>query len=936
MRKKQIYLLITLIVFNLQAIADKEIPMDPAIRYGKLENGLTYYIRHNEEPKNRASFYFAQNVGAILENDDQNGLAHFLEHMAFNGTEHFKGKGIIEFLEKHGIEFGSNINAYTSHDETVYNIFRVPTNKEGLLDSCLLVLYDWSNGLLLTEEEIDAERGVIIEEWRTRRNAQFRMNAKRDKALFYGSKYVERDVIGDVDIIRNFDYQTLRDFYNKWYRTDLQAVIVVGDFDAAEMEKKVIDLFSKIPAVPNAEERKTYTIPDNEEALYALADDKEASNNVTSLMYKIPATKPENKDVEYFKQKYIRDLFNMMINARVKEVLEQPEPPFMYADAKINSFVRDSDLAVLFSAHNETGWEKATRAIITIMEKVRDFGFTQGELDRAVSELVNNLENDYAQRDKKQNLMYAIEYKMHYFTKHPIPSIEYKLEFVKEYLPKVSVEMVNDLAKNFLSDENLVIIASGPEKEGLIYPSKEDVLKVIAEVKNAELEPYVDSFVDKPLLKQEPVAGKIVNRKQIKTDQFEATELTLSNGIKVLYRYSDLQKESIICNAHSWGGQSKVPMDQIANAYVLQNFIDSYGLGDFSSSELKKKLMGKVVYRGFIMDEFTESVYGGGNVKDLETLFQLIHLQFTNPRFDKEAYQSTHQKIRENLENMKNNVGRAFNDSTIRTMANYHPRKVIWGDKLFKQISYEGIKNVYLDRFSNAGDFVFAISGDFDVEQLEQMIEKYIASLPVKNVKKENFIDHGVRSPESDLNNYFERELETTKSTIYVNLHNKKYTFNPQNNLYARIISKLLSKRYLEEIREKEGGTYGVNVFAKTIKYPEDEVQLVLTFDCDPANAEKLKGIALNEIQKILDGNIIEEDLEKVKKSFIKSRKESVGRLNYWHSMLYFYVYDGRTYLADDDYYDFVGSITPESVVKMANKFFKKAVKVEVIMTDKK
>ena len=921
-------------LFNLQVIGEEKIPLEPALRYGKLENGMTYYIRHNEEPKERVSFYFAQNVGAILENDDQNGLAHFLEHMAFNGTENFEGKGIIELLERHGVEFGANINAYTSQDETVYNILRVPTNEEGLIDSCLLILYDWSNGLLLTDEEIDAERGVIIEEWRTRRNSRFRMNAKRDKALYHGSKYAKRDVIGDLDVIKNFDYQTLRDFYHEWYRPDLQAVIIVGDIDVDETEKKVKKLFSKIPPVPNAKERKDYDIPNNKEPLYAIASDKEASNNMISFMYKIPSV-ADKKDVGYLKHRHIRNLFNRMIGARVKEVLEKPNPPFMYADARISSFIPKKNLAVFLAAHRENGWEQAARGIATVVEKARDFGFTQGELERAVNNVISELEDSYAKRDKKQSVMYAIEYKMHFLDEYPIPGIKYKLDFAKEFLPTVTLNRVNALAQNFLSDENLVIVASGPEKEGLTYPSKEEILAVIDEVKNAELEPYVDSFVDKPLIEKEPDAGKIVARKQINAGYLEATELELSNGINVLYRYSDLEKETVICNAHSWGGRSMVSEENLGNAFVLSDFIRGYGLGDFSSTDLNKKLTGKVVSSSFYMDDLAEGVYGRANPKDLETMFQLIHLRFTNPRFNKDDYQSIHQKVKENLENMKNNVGKAFQDSVSLVMAGYHPRSLTWGDELFNTVSYEGLKNVYLDRFSNASDFVFSFSGDFEVEKLEHLIEKYIASIPAVKSEKERYIDHGISSPQKDVYKYFERELETTKSTVYINLHNKKYSFNTENNLYARIIARLLKKRYLEEIREKEGGSYFVNAYTKTIKHPNEEIQLIIQFDCEPSNTVKLKKIALEEIQQLIKGNVSEEDLEKVKNSFIKSEKEQINTLNYWHSMLYYYTYDGRTRPTYDDYRDFVNSISSESVIKMARKFFKNAVKVEVIMTDK-
>jgi zinc protease len=934
MKKILAYVLIAVGILNISAYGSEKIPMDPAIRYGKLKNGLTYYIRHNEEPKNRASFYMAQNVGAILENDDQNGLAHFLEHMSFNGTEHFKGKGIIKFLEKHGVGFGGDINAYTAQDETVYNLSNVPTTKEGLIDSCLLVLHDWSNYLLLTDEEIDAERGVIREEWRTRRTSQFRIMAQQNKALFYGSKYAERDVIGSLDVINHHKYQTLRDFYHKWYRTDLQAIIIIGDFDVDEVEKSVKRIFSEIPAIENAAERKEYEIPDNKEPLYALATDKEATNYTTALMFKIKNTAPENKDKDYLKKRFIRSMCNDMLGARIQERMQQRNCPFMFAQASIGELVRTKDMAIIFTVHQEGAWEAALREAITIVKKVRDHGFTQAELDRAKKSILSMLENVYKMRDKTDNDTYARAYKGHFMNNSPIPGIKYNYKFAKDYLPQITLNDFQSVVQNFLTEGNMVILVSGPEtnKEG-IYPSKEEVLKVVNEVKNTKFEAYTDTYVDKPLLAEEPVAGKIIKRKNIKSNALKAVELKLSNGIRVLYRQSDIEKETITFDALSWGGISLLKDKQMADASVFDNFVGNYGLSDFSAVELNKKLTGKIVSIEPSIGGLSEGMSGSAAPKDLETMFKLLYLSFTKPRFDKKAYEAVHSRIEMGLENIKNDAKQAFNDSISVTMADHNPKVRLFNKEFFNEVSFEGIKKVYKERFANPADFIFCFSGNFEVEKLEAFIEKYVASLPTTKVK-EKYFDNGVRPPKKDVNNHFVRKLETKKATVYVNFH-KKYKYNQKNNIYAYIISKLLDKRYMEEIREKEGGTYGIGVRVNTQEDPYKEFQLTFKFDCDPENSDKLKKIALDEIQQMINGKIVKSDLEDIKKSILKSKKEAIETLGYWTSKLSDYAFDGNTGMSDYEYVKFIYSINPKTVAKKAKKFLKNAVKVEVIMSTK-
>ena len=911
--------------------AVKQVPLDPAYRHGKLANGLTYYIRHNLEPKNRASFYMVQNVGAMLEEDNQNGLAHFLEHMAFNGTKNFPGKGVINYLENYGAAFGKNINAYTSTDETVYNLSDIPTDKSGVLDSCLLILHDWSNYLLLTEEEIDAERGVISEEWRTRRDARFRMRNKQMETLYAGSKYAKRDVIGDLDIIKNFEYQTLKDFYHKWYRTDLQAVVIVGDIDVDKMEEKVIKLFSGIPAVKKPANREYFDLPDNKGARYVLATDKEATGSLIHLQFKYNIVQPKDKDISYLRNLYVENLYSTMMANRINERLQKENPPFIIAQAYFTDIVRTKNAAGLYIMFKENEWELALSEATKIVASAGKFGFTEGELKRAKIALIRNIENQYNKKDKRNHDSHAMEVKDHYLINEPVAGIEYELGFVKKVIPNVSLEEVNTVSKRFFTDDNILITVSGPEKEDAVYPTKDEVLKVISEVKSEKLEPYVDTFVEKALIANLPKPGKITKTEKI--PELDAKLVVLSNGIKVYVKHSELEKDKILFTAFSWGGVSKLDDKDIPNSMVFGGFIQAYGLGEFTAVELGKLLTGKIVSVQPGLSELSESISGSSSQADMETLFELIHLRFTNPRFDEQAYNALLARWKPFAKNLKNDINRAFRDSVTVIMANHHPRERTFGEDVLNETSFSRITEIYKERFQDAGDFFFVISGDFDEAKLNSYLEKYIASLPVSDLK-ETFEDDGVRPPNKKVINHFEKEMTTAKSTVYVNFNNK-FNYSEKNRVYISVLAKLLDKRYMEEIREKEGGTYGVGVRSSSVKRPYQGVQLRLQFDCEAGNEDKLKSIALAEIDKLMKGQVNETELKEAKNNILKERTENIEKLGYWHSRVLYYGKENKFLMNKDEYTKFIESIDAKIMVEKAVEFLKKAVKVEVVMTAK-
>ncbi|MDO8928616.1 MAG: pitrilysin family protein, partial [Bacteroidota bacterium] len=507
MIKFRLILIIALVQFSgmafSQGILNQPVPVDPAARIGRLENGLTYYIRHNEEPKERASFYIIQNVGALLENDDQNGLAHFLEHMAFNGTKHFPGKGIINTLEKHGVQFGRNINAYTSFGETVYNLSDIPVKHEGLIDTCLLVLNDWSDFLLLTDEEIDAERGVISEEWRTRRTAGFRMQRQWLPVLLNGSKYVNRDVIGDLDVIKNFKYETLRNFYHDWYRTDLQAIAIVGDIDVDAVEQKVKTLFSKIKAVENPLKREFYDVPEHKEPLYALVTDKEASNYSVSLYIKHKAPTASEKNLGYLREKTIQSLFGMMTRDRINELLQKGVPPFVTGSIGYSGLVEGYEMLVISASAKPDQGDLAFKSIYTEAQRIYQHGFTSAELDRAKTNLLTSYESRYKQRDKINNDEFASDFKSHYIEGEPLTSIDFDWEFVQNILPTISVDDLSNRAKKWMTPENRVIVVMGPDKPEATHLSKDQALSIISELENGKVEPYTEEEVSTNLISKE-------------------------------------------------------------------------------------------------------------------------------------------------------------------------------------------------------------------------------------------------------------------------------------------------------------------------------------------------------------------------------------------------------------------------------------------------
>jgi zinc protease len=901
---------------------------DPTFRIGKLPNGMTYYIRHNEEPKQRASFYIIQNVGALLENDDQNGLAHFLEHMAFNGTKNFPDKGILNMLEKHGVAFGRNINAYTAFTETVYNLSDVPVSAPGLVDSCLLVLHDWSHYLTLSDKEIDAERGVIVEEWRTRRTAGFRMQRAMFPVLFKDSKYAVRDVIGDSAIIRHFKYDTLRKFYHDWYRTDLQCIAIVGDINVDAVEKSIKDQFTSIPAVENPIPRVDFPVPTHKETRFVQIKDKESPQYSVSIYIKHPTPKLEAKDLAYYREVYaIRPLFNAMMGTRITELLQKGVPPFTFCSVSFSGFVRGYNTMMVNASAKPDQEDVALKAIYTEAQRLARYGFTQGELDRAKLNLLSQTETRWKQRDKISNDNYVRDVQQHFLENEPLTSIDFDWQMLQKLLPTVTIEELSAKAKQWIVPENRVIVVMGPDKENAKLLSEPEALAIINEVEKSDIKPYEDTKVSSSLI-DKPLKGSAVV-KTTPLPQFKAVEWTLANNAKVVYRLADYEKDNVMVRGISPGGYSLLPVTELSSAMMLPQFMGMFGVGDFDATTLKKMLTGKIVNLNAGLSNLDETLSGSAAPKDFETMMQLLYLQFEKPRFDKEAFQAMKGRFAGMVANLANNPQKVMSDTLQLILTNHNIRTKLLTPAMIDEISLEQMEKIYRERIADAGDFTFFIVGNLEEEKVKPLVEKYIGSL-TDLPRKENWKDNNIIGPKGKTVREIPITMQVSKATVFVNFK-KLNPYTPKENMMMSILKGVLDLRYTEEIREKEGGTYGVSVMASNSHFPKQEKTLQLMFDAEPERSAHLKSILYSEIDKIVANGPTAEDLDKVVKNLLKNREQNKLHNSYWMGALVEFYKDKINSDAPENFEKILGSVTREEVKKFAADYFKKADLVDLV-----
>ena len=929
---KKLILSTLMLALSLVATAQQPqaLPIDSAVRVGKLENGLTYYIRHNEYPKQRAEFHIAQAVGATMEEDHQNGLAHFLEHMAFNGTEHFAGKGIIEYFESIGVNFGGNINAYTSLDETVYRLSEVPTIREGIIDSALLVMHDWACGLLLLEDEIDNERGVIREEWRTGAQANRRMWKAINPLKYPGSQYAKRDVIGDTAVINNFTYDALRDYYKKWYGPDNQAIIVVGDIDVDQVEQKIKDLWADVPARVNRGERPLYSVDDNIEPIVAIVRDKEAQYTRIEMEFKKPQLPKQVRGTNVaYMQSLAFELVCDMFNNRLSELSMKPEATFVGAGSYYGELVKEKDAFVAVYLAKQGQEVAAYKDLLTQLEKMRRYGFTNAELDRVKKETLAAYEKSYNERNTVRNIAYAQECIRHYLSDEPIPGIAWEYEMIQQVLPVLTVDMLNQIAQNIVTDENLIISFQAPADESVVLPTEKQAVELLALVKNEEIEAPAEEAIRENLVETAPKVGKI--KKTAHNETLGVTEWTLSNGVRVVVKPTSFKQDEILFYAFSPGGNSLVATADLPSAALATSVIELGGLADMSATDLQKALTGKRVSIGPSIGEYSESLNGSSTIKDLETLLQLNYLYFTAPRRDAESYQTLISILNSQLANRDKNPKVAFSDSVQMMETDHSARTIILNKEMLEKVSLDKALEVYKARFANPADFTFFFVGNVDPndETFRMQVRTWLGGLKTTK-KRETAADDKVRVFQGKDQNYFSRQMETKTASNRIQYTSYDMPYNLANDLNMEMIGRILSTRYLESIREREGGSYGVGCAGWMHRHPVPYAQLIMQFDTDPEKQEKLMSIIHEEVMTIVENGPLAKDLQKEKESMLKDFEEDLEKNNYWKSVLSMYYKNGINYITD--YKAAVEAITAETVQETLKKLVAAGNMFEVVM----
>ncbi len=863
---------------------------DPSVRTGKLPNGLTYYVKQNNWPEHRVNFYIAQRVGSLQEEESQRGLAHFLEHMAFNGTEHYPGNGVIDYTRSLGVEFGRDLNAYTSVDQTVYNINDVPSNRVSALDSCLLILKDWSNGLLLEGDEIDKERGVIHEEWRVRSSASQRMFERNLEKLYPGSKYGKRMPIGLMSVVDNFKYNEIRDYYHKWYRPDNQAIVVVGDIDVDRTEAKIKELFGAIPApAADAAQVVDVEVPDNKEPIIVVDKDKEQQMNIIQVMYKTDPLPNEMKsDISYMLMKYAIDMACTMLDKRLDEKSQDPDCPYMQAGAGYGNYIfaKTKDCFQLFIAPKEGKTNEAVKAVTEEALRASQHGFTATEFARVKDDYMSNLEKQYNNRNQINNDRFGREYCAHYLNNEPYPSIEWTYQMMNMIAPNVGVEMVNQLMAQMMptTDENLVVLNFNPDKEGVALPAESELMGAINAAQEAKLEAYVDNVKDEPLMTVMPKPGKIV--KETENKQLGFKELILSNGAKVILKPTTFKDDEIRYKAVSKGGSSLYGPEDWANCQMFDAVIGMSGLGNFSSNELQKALAGKNANVDLSMSTTRESLSGNSTKKDLETMFQMNYLYFTSIKKDEKAVTSLLNMLETQLKN-KNTVPMAiFGDSVKNTIYNHSWRERPFNAENVKDINYDRVLEIAKERTANAADFTFYFVGSFDEATIKPLIEQYIASLPAKKGQAEDFKEV-TQLATGNVVNEFIQKMETPQATAVMMWHSSLAPYTMDNDIKADITGQVLETLLLKKVREDEGAAYSPNGYAgMSMIGKKPFIQSVASISMKPEKKDIVLNIMRESLNEIANGQVEADALQKIKEKMLKDYDTNAKSNGSWINML--------------------------------------------------
>lgn len=912
-----------------------KIDNDNTIRKGILPNGMTYYIRHNAQTKGVADFYIAQKVGSILEEKRQRGLAHFLEHMAFNGTKHFPGNtlqpGIVAWCESVGIKFGANLNAYTSVDQTVYNISAAPITREGVIDSCLLILNDWSHELLLTDKEIDKERGVIEEEWRTRRSgmAMQRLSEQAMPIIYAGTKYSDCMPIGNIDIVRTFPYNDLRDYYSKWYRPDLQAIIVVGDINEDKIEEKIKKLFAKIPLPQNPAHRIYYPIGNNEKMILYTATDKEQPTvNFTLYMKRDVTPKQERNTIQNYADDYKTNILRMAINDRLEELSRTKNAPFISASVRSGNFFLAStkDAFELSGVLKEGKAIEAIQLLVGEVERARANGITIDELKRGKAEMLSYAENDYNDRSNRRNGEFVEQCVQNFLEETPIIEPEKELEIVRKLDKTVTIDDVNALAKTIITNQNQVVTMFGPDKNTFKMPTNSSIENAILKAQKQHYTPYkTQNTLTERLITKLPKPGSIISER---TYKYGYTEFTLSNGLKVYVRPTNFEPDEVNLKLFSLGGKNIYPDSEMPNLTYLMAGATIGGVAQYNDLTLEKMLAGKTATVTPFIDNDTRGMAGTSNVKDTKTLLELVYLYFTQPRKDPQAFKNLMEQQQEFLTNAHVNPMLAYND-TLHKVAYATNRMASMNKEQLKRVNYNRIMHIYKELFANAANFKLILTGNININKLRPLLCQYIATLPSNNTKE----TIGTYEPKlvDGKKTYIFHKKQTTPTAITTIVIKGKMEYNNRNELLMDAIGQLLRIVYTEKVREDKGGTYSVQASGDLQHHPNNEALLRIAFQTDPQKYNSLIPIVYKELEKMATEGPSQQDLDKVKAYELKVYNQVLRMNNYWEYVLYTDLYNGID--VDTDFRYIVENMTCDDIRTTLRNLLNQNNCIEVTMT---
>ena len=923
--KKSLFLLILLLLVSASASSldlksDQGLPLDPSVVKGAFSNGLTYYIRENRKPENRIYLRLVVKAGSVLEDDDQQGLAHFQEHMAFNGTENFSGNSLIDFLEKSGVRFGADLNAYTGFDKTVY-VLELPADKPETVELGFQVLSDWSSRISNTPEEIEKERGVVIEEWRKEKGAEERISDASIQTIFKNSRYAERIPIGKIEVLENFDKKTIDRFYNDWYRPDLMAVIAVGDFKTAEMKKLIQKHFGELPLRKLRRKRVLYDIPDRTGTDYLIIKDREAVSADLRVIFM--HDKFSEKTAEDYTEGIRRGLFSIMLNNRYDEIRQQKNPPYLKAGAGFGNVSLTGSAFSVSCTPDEKNILTGIDVLYGELARLYQHGFTESELERAKTRYFKIMENSFKEKDNSYSSSYTEEYTRNFIEDEYIPGIEYEFRLFEKVLPSITLEEVNSLGEKYIINDNRVVILSAPDKEGVYVPDREELESRIENVSKQDFKPYKDNASSSPLVDETelPEKGTVVSEKH--DEKFGFSRYTLSNGSEILVKETNFKENEVLLTAVSRGGHSKVSENDWPSANLAAQIITRGGIGDFSRIQLDKKLEGKIVSVTPFIEELSEGFSGSGSVEDLESMFKLLYLYFTSPRKDRESYESYISRLEIYLANQDVKPDVVFAKTLRKILTDNHRRGRPFDLDFVKEVDLDRGYNVYKDRFSDPGDFTFIFTGSAPKEKIVELALKYIAPLEnssdFKIGNREVWTDTGMKLPSGVIRQNVFKGVDD-KSEVAV-IFKGNYEWSRKENIVIASLAEAADMRLREVIREGEGGSYNISVYPSLRHFPNSEYQIIVFFGCSPERAEELKKTVFEEIAKLKD-NIPEDILFKIKEADYQQHEKNILENSFWDSVASESELSGFSLDWISSFREMTESITTDELEEAARKYF--------------